>query len=75
MFFGEHSPSSSSTSLSNVIFENDGNDLNNEANPNTSEIKPCLSSEGKRNKTKRDRHPKYLKIQISIATARERLFL
>lgn len=75
MFFGEHSPSSSSTSQSNVIFENDGNDLNNEANPDTSEMKPYLSSKGKRNKAKRDQHPKYLKIQISIATARERLFL
>ena len=36
--FGENSTSSSSSSLSNVIFENASNNVNNEANSDTSEL-------------------------------------
>ena len=109
IFFGENSSSSYSSSLSSVIFKNDGNDLNsfmtevtiiqkpvcranhqtgfyndrdlhhervnNEANPYTSEIELCFSSESKSNKTKRDHYPKYLKYKISLANVYERLFL
>lgn len=36
------------------MFENAGNDLNNEANIDASKTESCLSSESKRNKTKQD---------------------
>ena len=36
-------------------FENAGNDLNNEANADTSKTESCLQSASEKNKTKRDR--------------------
>lgn len=50
----ENSSSSSCSSLSNVIFENAGNDFNNESNVDTSEAESCFSSKSERDKTKRD---------------------
>lgn len=50
MFFEENSNSSFSSSLSSVIFENPGNDLNNEVNAHTSKIESCLSSESESKK-------------------------
>ena len=47
-----NSCNSSRSSLSNVIFENAGNDLNNEANADTSETELKLSFESERNDTK-----------------------
>ena len=52
--WGQSSSSSSISSLLNIISENAGNDLNNEANIDTSKTESCLSSESKRNKTKQD---------------------
>ena len=43
------SSSGSCSTLSNIIFENPGNDLNDEANVHNSETESCLSSESKGN--------------------------
>ena len=50
--FGQNSFSSPNSSLSNISFENAGNDLNDEANSVISDTKSCVSSKSKRNKKK-----------------------
>ena len=54
-FLGENSDSSSSSSLSNAVFENVGSHLNNQVNADTSDKNLCLSPESERNTAKRDR--------------------
>ena len=54
MFFEESSPSSSSSLLSHIIFENGDNVIFGNANPDTIDTELCLSSKRKSNKTKTD---------------------
>ena len=50
MLFGGNFSRNTCSLVSNAIFENADNDLNNEVNADTSETESCLSSESKRDK-------------------------
>ena len=54
LFLGDNSSSSSSSSLSNSIYQNTDSDLKNQVNADTSETELCLSYNSKRNKRKQD---------------------
>ena len=50
MLFGGNFSRNTGSLVSNAIFENADNDLNNEVNADTSETESCISSESERNK-------------------------